>query len=171
MTIEEAIKMLEYIRHTGNGEGEYKNDAQAIAIDMAIKALEQESCEDVPDINDGKIPCEDCISRQSVLKYIDRIFNQGTGKKKSFEFIQKYVEKLPSVTPKEKTGWIPVSERLPETDGRFLTYIENPYDSQLSYIMICDYIRQTWCPDDECASSNVVAWMPLPEPYKAESEG
>lgn len=41
MTREEAIKMLEYIRYTGNGESEYKNDAQSIALDMAIKALEQ----------------------------------------------------------------------------------------------------------------------------------
>lgn len=40
MTSEEAVKMLEYIRYTGNGESEYKNDAQSIAIDMAIKALE-----------------------------------------------------------------------------------------------------------------------------------
>ena len=70
----------------------------------------------------------------------------------------------------EQTRWIPVSERLPEKDGRFLTYIENPYDIQLSYVMVCDYIRQTWCPDDETASSNVVAWMPLPELYKTESE-
>ena len=43
MTAGKAIETLEYIRRTGNGEGEYKNDAQAIAIDMAIKALEQVS--------------------------------------------------------------------------------------------------------------------------------
>lgn len=42
MTADKAIKMLEYIRRTGDGESEYKNDAQAIAIDMAIKALKQE---------------------------------------------------------------------------------------------------------------------------------
>lgn len=55
------------------------------------------------------LTCEDTISRQAVLDYIHRIFNQGTGKKKSFEFIQKYVEKLPPVNPQEpKTGhWIP----------------------------------------------------------------
>ena len=41
MTGEKAIKMLEYIKRTGNGESEYQNDAQAIAIDMAIKALKQ----------------------------------------------------------------------------------------------------------------------------------
>ena len=39
MTNEKAIEMLEYIRQTGNGESEYKNNAQAIAINMAIKAL------------------------------------------------------------------------------------------------------------------------------------
>ena len=42
---------------------------------------------------------DNLISRRAVLDYIHRILNQGTGKKKSFEFIQKYVEKLPSVNP------------------------------------------------------------------------
>ena len=41
MTNEKAIKMLEYIKLVGNGESEYKNDAQAIAIDMAIEALKK----------------------------------------------------------------------------------------------------------------------------------
>ncbi len=36
------------------------------------------------------------IDRQAVLSYIGRIQNQGTGKKKSFDFIKKFVEKLPS---------------------------------------------------------------------------
>lgn len=46
----------------------------------------------------------DLISRQAVMDYIHRILNQGTGKKKSFEFIQKYVEKLPSIKPQVQTG-------------------------------------------------------------------
>ena len=41
----------------------------------------------------------DLISRQAVLSYIDRIVHQGTGKQKSFEFIRKYVEKMPSSQP------------------------------------------------------------------------
>ena len=45
--------------------------------------------------------CTDCVSRQIVLSYIDRILNQGTGKNKSLEFLRKYVEKLPSVEPKQ----------------------------------------------------------------------
>ena len=70
----------------------------------------------------------------------------------------------------QEPRWIPISEGLPETNGRFLTYIENPYDGKLSYIIVCDYIGQTWCPDDETVSSNVIAWQPLPKSYKAESE-
>lgn len=48
---------------------------------------------------------DDFISRQGVLDYIHRILNQGMGKKKSFEFIQKYVEKIPSVNSQEPT-WV-----------------------------------------------------------------
>lgn len=69
--------------------------------------------------------------------------------------------------------WIPVSERLPETNGRYLAYIVNKHDDKLKYIMTCEYSLAdgywNWFPDDECASDNVIAWMPLPEPYKAES--
>lgn len=73
-----------------------------------------------------------------------------------------------------KGEWIPVSERLPEESGRYLTYIVNEYDEELQYIMTADYIARPspieglspWTVDDECASDNVVAWMPLPEGYK-----
>ena len=71
--------------------------------------------------------------------------------------------------------WIPVSERLPEKDGRYLAYIVNEYECRLRYIMTCDLIlnsisKNHWFPDDECASNNVIAWMPLPEPYKEEGK-
>ena len=42
MTESEAIKLLEYIRKTGNGESPYVGCAQNIAIDMAINALEKQ---------------------------------------------------------------------------------------------------------------------------------
>lgn len=71
----------------------------------------------------------------------------------------------------EYQRWIPVSERLPENDGRYLTYIINKHDDKLQYIMTCDYSVDgygEWFPDAESASDNVVAWMPLPKSYKAE---
>lgn len=42
MTESEAIKLLEYIRETGNGEAPYVGCAQNIAIEMAINALEKQ---------------------------------------------------------------------------------------------------------------------------------
>lgn len=70
----------------------------------------------------------------------------------------------------QEPKWIPVSERLPEKSGRYLAYIINPYDDKLRYSMTCYFTSEVWCPDDECASDNVVAWMPLPEEYNPESE-
>lgn len=73
----------------------------------------------------------------------------------------------------EQTRWIPVNERLPENSGRYLAYIVNEHDDKLQYIMTCEYLVDgywNWYPDDECASDNVIAWMPLPKPYKVESE-
>ena len=76
-----------------------------------------------------------------------------------------------------KREWTPANDP-PKKSGRYLAYIVNEYDKKLEYQMTADYIARPrpieglspWCPDDECASDNVVAWMPLPEPYKAESE-
>lgn len=64
--------------------------------------------------------------------------------------------------------WIPVSERLPEKSGRYLAHIVNKHDAKLQYIMTCEYSADgywNWFPDDECASDNVIAWMPLPPCY------
>ena len=65
--------------------------------------------------------------------------------------------------------WIPVTERLPEKDGRYLCTIQNKYAPEVVGVMVCDYWNfvsmHDWCPDDQVASDNVIAWMPLPAPY------
>lgn len=69
-------------------------------------------------------------------------------------------------------GWIPVSERLPERNGRYLAYIISKHTG-LRHIVTCEYNADgclKWYPDDACISANVVAWMPLPEEYKEEGE-
>lgn len=55
--------------------------------------------------------------------------------------------------------WIPVSERLPETAGDYLT-------TTMYGEVYCDY----WTGINFNRQEVIIAWQPLPEPYKAESE-
>ena len=64
---------------------------------------------------------------------------------------------------RDKTRWIPISERLPE---------------KYTYTLWCassgcvrsDYFNGEFWEDAKKYCYEVIAWMPLPEPYKAESE-
>lgn len=70
----------------------------------------------------------------------------------------------------EQTMWIPVSERLPEEPGHYLVTMkhndisfvdQNWYDGEGNNEYMDDFWRN---------SSNITAWMPLPEPYKKEGD-
>jgi len=73
-------------------------------------------------------------------------------------------------------GWIPCSERLPEKDDQYICTVkfkhENGYPDEETHAV--EYIKAYggWDMDrffNEC-NPRLIAWMPLPEPYKAESE-
>lgn len=60
--------------------------------------------------------------------------------------------------------WIPVTERLPEKEGQYLVSCDSCFA-----IEIATYINDkgdSWFCCDWNHPENVVAWMPLPEPYK-----
>lgn len=85
MTREEASFIL------ANIDRRVCDDDLSEALDMAIEALEQE-------------PCEDAISRQAVD---DAICEYSRSCDVNYGQIMEYIEKLPSVTPKQRTGhWI-----------------------------------------------------------------
>ena len=109
-------------------------------------------------------PCEDAVSRQEVLYLIaDNDLSMGQ--------VVRGIHALPSVTPQEPR-WIPVSERMPEENRTVIAstkhgvYSEARYTKEdgweWAYESGADYWEEIGC--------NVLAWMPLPEPYKAESE-
>ena len=89
MTREEAINLLSQMRKDGDG---FLSDNTIEAYDMAIKALEQE-------------PCEDAIGRSDMLDAI------GHGTTYTSEELQKIIKALPSVNPQSKTGhWLRTGE-------------------------------------------------------------
>lgn len=60
--------------------------------------------------------------------------------------------------------WIPVSERLPEEMGNYMVTID--YGKYGLFTAKRYYYGKAPKWMDDC----VTAWMPMPEPYKAESE-
>lgn len=74
-----------------------------------------------------------------------------------------------------KTEWIPVSERLPEDHENVLIYLSsNQITIGLYNSHRLPFMDKPigWGADEphNWSSDEVIAWMPLPEPYKAESE-
>lgn len=72
--------------------------------------------------------------------------------------------------------WISCSERLPKCNGRYMVWKSNYYGGERSEVTICYFDGQnTWHDADGVDfarilnESDVIAWMPLPEPYKGES--
>ena len=148
MTHEEAAHIVDVafsvplaVRRIGENRT-YHEDEIREAKNMAIKALEQE-------------PCEDAVSRKALISHIE---NQSRkwGEDYDAQQILGDIEDMPSVKPQEPK-WIPVSERLPEEGGRYLAYTWS------HEIEMAQYVDGYWN-----IKTPISAWMPLPEPYKDE---
>ena len=102
--------------------------------------------------------CEDAVSKK------DMYFNLTNGAypnetiKQFIDRLVKELESMPPVTPIQK--WIPVSERLPDIhnySAKYLTTVKGVGVHILSFTE-CD--GEHWW-----EYKDVIAWMPLPEPY------
>lgn len=145
MTREEALSILKTFRMTGDKNHE--------AFDMAIKALEAP-----PNDNwEG---------------YSSRLWKNAYERGKA----------------DAEQRWIPVSERLPEEYGEYMitwTTSHSLVNGEYGFLGIAEYessgeydyenneFKGEWLLEDyikNYPNVKVTAWMPLPEPYKAESE-
>ena len=167
MTREEAIKILK------NERGyfcDFKGCQEQQALTMAIKALEQQ-------------PCEDCISRQEAINRIEvrrKItcesdpynYEEWTkGYEEGIDDAIAMINSVPPVTP-QQTRWIPVSERLPEEAyGCIVTVMDtNPMTLEEFENIYPDFVGwdgENWNDaDGDSIPFEVIAWMPLPQPYE-----
>ena len=98
----------------------------------------------------------DLISRQAA---IDAVSDCGI-------CIQRIVD-LPYAQPEQR--WIPCSERLPEHGGRYLISVldgTNRRTTVAPYLPRC----KAWTMTGRMAYWKVIAWLPLPEPYREEEQ-
>ena len=106
-----------------------------------------------------------------LIQLKNEVENTGNGAYFSKNNISKIVELLLADLEQDEkeNGWIPVSERLPEKNKDVITTVKysgfmGMYGRWLKTAFIDDYGE--W--NGECIGGEVIAWMPLPEPYKED---
>ena len=119
-------------------------------------------------------PCENTISKQTVPPISEDIakafqFGMAIGFAERYDAMDKVIEKLKTIaTPEQESRWIPVSERLPDPDVEVLVTDDAGGLATISTDSM--YENEVTGEKGWYTSQNVTAWMPSPEPYKAESE-
>lgn len=117
-------------------------------------------------------PCEDAVNREAVDELSKALVHTTRDKADFLCNFWEGLQKLPPVTPKQR--WIPVSERLPEPDRKDETGNDIAFLVQTEWgTFFTATYDGNWCHVDSSilVDSEVIAWMPLPEPYKeGESE-
>lgn len=94
--------------------------------------------------------------------------------------VKRLIELTPTVDIVKHGRWIPCNERLPEIgDSYIVTGIQkDPHEKEWHYFVDVasnygDYIDDYWDTFNdwiEGQETHIVAWMPLPKPYKMDGD-
>jgi hypothetical protein len=114
--------------------------------------LDYEYKEPLTKVNQDLTKNDDCISRQAINGYIDYILSHGMGKKKSFDFIKKFVANMSSVTPQKprKGQWLRMSDLSEQEDDRYKCSCCGNVIHYTNKINL--YTFNSWC--GRCGSDN-----------------
>ena len=107
----------------------------------------------------------DYIDRQAAIDAVNGMPDCPNGYSDTYDkgHIIAVLEDVPSVHPHR---WIPVTEALPRDDEEVIvTCLDDSGDTPYSYTTVAWHYKDMWvCDNMRCPF--VIAWMPLPEPYK-----
>ena len=77
----------------------------------------------------------------------------------------KAIDDAPTIEPKQE--WIPCEERLPEESGMYLCTCNDGYDNRTTFVKYQKRFSR-WDLAGTRSYWEVIAWMPLPEPYQTK---
>ena len=103
-------------------------------------------------LDDGNLPC---------------MYDKSDIEEKRVDTIKEMLEIVQEVAEEYNGGWIPCSERLPEDDSICIVTVEYPNNETMVDYGWFDRNGVCWFVGmHEFRTSNVLAWQPLPEPFK-----
>ena len=97
-------------------------------------------------------------------KYINGVSKFPSREQKVFDIAETIVNQL---AEEYNNGWIPCSERLPESDGQYLVTIKK---SNEVTILDFDTYNNEWTNFECITVHNVIAWRLLPFGYKQKEK-
>ena len=108
----------------------------------------------------------DLISRQAAIDALKNRWKKTRNYEGNGDDIAEECElslkQVPSAQPEQR--WIPMKERCPEKDGRYLCTFQG------KAVHICMYLNGCFRIYGENKDNLITAWMPLPEPYREEEQ-
>ena len=172
MTIQQAIwTLIDCRRLLINGLVLVQAEEITEAFDMAIEALNN-----VMDSENDAVKTEDdVIKRQDAIKTVCRT-RCGDKAKGCPAHSCPVIEEFDAL-PSAEAEWIPCSERLPNTNGIYIVTRRRSDGFECRNLTDACYFdgTSTWHDDTRVNHgrkylTDVLAWMPLPEPYRGDGE-
>ena len=116
-----------------------------------------------------------CLAEHERRYHRFRAFGRGDGydyeigKAEAYEWACDLIDCIPTV---ESPKWIPIEERLPESAGFYLI----TFKSSMGNYIVCEMCyrknEDNWAENGVkpvcLRNEEILAWMPLPKPYKKE---
>ena len=107
--------------------------------------------------------------KRKIYDYIKRTINpygrpfEGT----AYELGLKIMDFIENIDDEKENGWIPVCERFPESSGTYQVTCMDGRIYRSTYAKFQNKLKR-WELTGARSYWKVIAWMPLPEPYKED---
>ena len=114
----------------------------------------------------------DLISRADAIEaFENKVSIEGEDNAYKFGlYVQGVMDKIKAL-PSAEADWIPCSEKMPSDDEYVIVSVLDDHgDTPWKYTTVAWHCNGVWILDNDILCGTAIAWMPLPMPYREESE-